>query len=76
MNRLDLSLVIGEGGEREAAEQCLAQMRQYQWQILRQFAAEVTALGESVAAGERMLVVPASELGAAFSALRLAGRDR
>lgn len=75
MNQLDLTLTVGAGREHEAAKMCLARMRQYQWQILRQFAAEVTALGESAAAGERMVVLPASEIGAALSALRLAGRE-
>jgi len=70
---LSLHMELVQGKEREAAEALLARTRAEEWTILRQWAAEITALGESAATGERMLVVPArpGELEAAVAALRL-----
>jgi hypothetical protein len=73
MNRgcLELVLQLHEGKSVELARLCAERMRPSEWQLLREFAAEVTSLGESMAAGTRILVVPAAELGQAVEALGL-----
>lgn len=73
---LDLTIQLVEGKSVELARLCHERMRASEWQLLREFAAEVTALGESLAAGTRVVVVPAAEAGKAIEDLGLkpAGR--
>lgn len=58
---LDLVIQLAEGKAVELARLCRERMRDSEWQLLREFAAEVTALGETLSAGEAMIVVPAVE---------------
>lgn len=58
---LDLTIQLAEGKSVELARLCRERMRDSEWQLLREFAAEVTALGETLSAGEAMIVVPAVE---------------
>lgn len=70
---LSLALELASGDEVNCAKALRAQLPPDRWQILRQLAFEVTAIGESEAAGTRMLVVPASEASVdqALASLRL-----
>jgi hypothetical protein len=56
---LDLVLQLVEGKAPELARVARGKMRDSEWQLLREFAAEVVALGESLSCGEAMLVIPA-----------------
>jgi hypothetical protein len=67
--RVDLGIVAGD--EVNAAKALRAQLPPDQWKILRQLSFEVSALGESEAAGTRMVVVPAGQVGAALDSLGL-----
>jgi hypothetical protein len=75
---LNLAIVFDDRRVVECARALLEQLPKDQWYLLRQLAAEITALGESAAAGQRMLVVPAASLELALEAfgnLRVAGRE-
>lgn len=56
----------------EVAKSLQARLPDPQWQAVRALAAEIVALGESQAAGERILVVPARELDSVAKHLRVA----
>lgn len=58
---LDLTVQLVEGKSVELARLCRQRMRDREWQLLREFAAEVTALGESLAAGEAIVVCRAAD---------------
>jgi len=60
MHGLDLVLQFPAGHEHAAARKCCARMRETEWTVLAQFAAEVLALHESRAQGHRVVVVPAA----------------
>ena len=75
---LAIEVHVDDGREPECARALRDRLRPSQWRILRQLAAEITALGESEAAGSRVLVVPAAELEADLPRelrVRLAGRE-
>lgn len=55
---LQLSVAIPLDGETEVAKFLHERMQGAEWQILRQFALAVTMLGESLAAGTQMVVIP------------------
>jgi hypothetical protein len=73
--QLSVHLTFPIGHERAAALACQAQMKADELDALEQFAAELVALRESRAAGRRMVVCDANEIGATLTALRLTGRE-
>lgn len=72
---LALELVVPAGSEAQAARTLLEKLPAARRLILTQLAAEIVAAAESATAGARMVVVPANEIGAALSALKIAGRE-